>query len=75
MMARMNRPKPLYHRRRFPAEVISHCVWLYFRLCLSYRDVEEIMAKRGVAVAVAYRDLTNSLWLLVLIALVKPKAS
>jgi putative transposase len=46
----MNRSKPLYHRRRFPAEVISHCVWLYFRFCLSYRDVEEIMAKRGVAV-------------------------
>ena len=54
MMARMNRPKSLYHRHRFPAEIISHCishcVWLYFRFCLSYRDVEEIMAKRGVAV-------------------------
>jgi putative transposase len=46
----MSRSKPLYHRRRFPAEIISHCVWLYFRFCLSYRDVEEIMAKRGVAV-------------------------
>ncbi len=33
-----------------PAEIISHCVWLYFRFCLSYRDVEEIMAERGVAV-------------------------
>ena len=54
MMARMNRPKSLYHRHRFPAEIISHCishcVWLYFRFCLSYRDVEETMAKRGVAV-------------------------
>ena len=46
----MNRSKPLYFRRRFPAEIISHCVWLYFRFCLSYRDVEEIMAKRGVVV-------------------------
>jgi len=46
----MSPAKPLYHRRRFPAEIISHCVWLYFRFCLSYRDVEEIMAKRGVAV-------------------------
>jgi putative transposase len=46
----MSRSKPLYHRRRFPAEIISHCVWLYFRFCLSYRDVEEIMAERGVAV-------------------------
>jgi putative transposase len=40
----------LYFRRRFPAEIISHCVWLYFRFSLSYRDVEEIMAKRGVIV-------------------------
>ena len=46
----MSRSKPLYHRRRFPAEIISHCVWLYFRFCLSYREVEEIMAERGVAV-------------------------
>jgi putative transposase len=42
--------KPLYHRRRFPAEIISHCVWLYFRFCLSYRDVDEMMAERGVLV-------------------------
>src|SRR2546425_8653737 len=46
----MSQSKPLYHRRRFPAEIISHCVWLYFRFCLSYRDVEEIMAERGVVV-------------------------
>jgi putative transposase len=38
----------LYKRHRFPAEIISHCVWLYFRFCLSYRDVEELMAVRGV---------------------------
>ena len=37
-----------YKRHRFPAEVISYCVWLYFRFCLSYRDVEELMAERGV---------------------------
>jgi putative transposase len=42
-------PAPnLYKRHRFPAEIISHCVWLYFRFCLSYRDVEELMAVRGV---------------------------
>jgi putative transposase len=46
----MDLSKPLYHRRRFPAEIISHCVWLYFRFCLSYRDVEEMMAERGVVV-------------------------
>jgi putative transposase len=35
-------------RHRFPAEIIYHCVWLYFRFCLSYRDVEELMAECGV---------------------------
>jgi putative transposase len=37
-----------YKRHRFPGEIISHCVWLYFRFCLSYRDVEELMAERGI---------------------------
>ena len=39
----------LYHRHRFPSEIISHCVWLYFRFSLSFRDVEELMASRGVS--------------------------
>ena len=38
----------LYHRHRLPAEIISHCVWLYFRFALSARDVEEMLAMRGV---------------------------
>jgi len=38
----------LYHRHRFPAEIISHCVWLYFRFALSFRDIEEMLAMRGV---------------------------
>jgi putative transposase len=38
-----------YHRHRFPAEIISHCVWLYFRFALSFRDVEEMLAMRGVS--------------------------
>jgi putative transposase len=42
---------PLYKRPRFPAEIISHCVWLYFRFSLSYRDVQEMMAERGVIVS------------------------
>jgi putative transposase len=48
---RMNTPALAnpYKRHRFPAEIISHCVWLYFRFCLSYRDVEEMMAARGVS--------------------------
>jgi putative transposase len=42
---------PLYKRHRFPAEVISHAVWLYYRFLLSYRDVEELLAERGIAVS------------------------
>src|SRR5215471_5365611 len=38
----------LYRRHRFPAEIISHCVWLYFRFALSFRDIEEMLAMRGV---------------------------
>ena len=38
----------LYKRHRFPAEVISHCLWLYHRFCLSFRDVEEGMLERGI---------------------------
>ena len=37
-------------RHRFPIDIISQCVWLYFRFFLSYRDVEEMMAERGVTV-------------------------
>jgi putative transposase len=39
-------PHP-YKRQRFPAKIIGHGVWLYFRCCLSYRDAEERMAERG----------------------------
>jgi len=38
-----------YKNHRFPAEIISHGVWLYFRFCLSYR-VEELLFARGVMV-------------------------
>jgi putative transposase len=42
-------PNPYTHHR-FPAEIISHAVWLYFRFCLSYRDVEELLFARGIMV-------------------------
>ncbi|WP_201374578.1 IS6 family transposase [Ktedonobacter robiniae] len=38
----------LYKGYRFPSTIISHCVWLYFRFSLSFRDIEELMAERGV---------------------------
>jgi putative transposase len=43
-------PTHPYKHHRFPAEIISHGVWLYFRFCLSYRDVEELLFARGVIV-------------------------
>ena len=41
---------PTYKGFRFPPEIISHTVWLYFRFSLSYRDVEELLAECGVTV-------------------------
>lgn len=41
----------LYKRHRFPAEIISHAVWLYFRFPLSLRHVEDMLAVRGIAVS------------------------
>jgi putative transposase len=41
---------PLYRRHRFPPEVISQAVWLYFRFPLSLRMVEEMLAARGIDV-------------------------
>jgi transposase-like protein len=44
--------KPLsFKPHRFPAEVIREAVWLYFRFTLSLRDVEEMMAQRGIEVS------------------------
>ena len=40
-----------YHGYRFPPEIIGHAVWLYHRFCLSFRDVEELLAERGVMIS------------------------
>jgi putative transposase len=40
----------LYKAHRYPAKIISHCVWLYHRFPLSVREVEEVMLARGVLV-------------------------
>ncbi|MDV6278215.1 IS6 family transposase [Rhodococcus erythropolis] len=40
----------MYKGYRFPREVISHCVWLYHRFTLSLREIELLMAERGVEV-------------------------
>ncbi len=40
-----------YRRHRFPPVVIQHAVWLYLRFSLSYRDVEELLAERGLDIS------------------------
>src|ERR671939_1456174 len=41
----------LYRGHRFPPEIISHAVWLYFRFHLSFRDVQDLLAERGIVVS------------------------
>ncbi|WP_405753425.1 IS6 family transposase [Streptomyces sp. NBC_00012] len=47
----MDSTPPSYKGHRYPVEVISHCVWLYFRFPLSFREVEELMLQRGCIVS------------------------
>jgi hypothetical protein len=53
----MKTSTPTYKNHRFPPDIISHAVWLYFRFCLSYRDVEELLFARGVIVT--YEAIRN----------------
>ena len=47
----MTEEQQLHNRRhRFPAEIIAHAVWLYYRFPLSFRDVEDLLAERGIEV-------------------------
>src|SRR5208282_6922329 len=39
-----------YRRHRFPPPIIQHAIWLYLRFTLSYRDVEDLLAERGLEV-------------------------
>jgi putative transposase len=40
-----------YRRHRYPPAVIQHAVWLYLRFTLSYRDVEDLLAERGLDIS------------------------
>jgi putative transposase len=40
-----------YKNHRFPGEIISHGVWLYYRFTLSYRDAQELLFERGITVS------------------------
>ncbi len=46
----MTSQTPSYRGYRFPPEIISHAVWLYYRFGLSFRDVEDLLAERGITV-------------------------
>jgi len=41
----------IYKRHRFPSEIISYAVWLYYRFNLSHRDIEDLLAQRGITVS------------------------
>jgi putative transposase len=43
-------PQPSNRGYRFPPDIISHAVWLYHRFSLSFRDVEDLLAERGITV-------------------------
>jgi putative transposase len=47
----MTPDRPSFAGYRFPAEIISHAVWLYYRFPLSLRMVEELLSARGIAVS------------------------
>jgi putative transposase len=47
----MNRSTSLYKRYRFPSEIIQYAVWLYHRFNLSHRDIEDLLAERGITVS------------------------
>ncbi len=47
----MKSTRSLYHGHRYPVEIISHAVWLYYRFGVSSRDVEDLLAKRGITVS------------------------
>ena len=47
----MKRSSTMYKRHRFPPEIIQYAVWLYYRFNLSCRDIEDLLAERGIAVS------------------------
>jgi len=49
-----------FKRHRFPPEIIRHSVWLYTRFTLSFRDVEEMLAERGLDVS--YETIRRWFW-------------
>ena len=47
----MRNSRSRYHGHRFPPQIISYAVWVYHRFCVSFRDVEDLLAERGIIVS------------------------
>jgi putative transposase len=47
----MKNDRSYYCGHRFPPEIISYAIWVYHRFCLSFRDVEDLLAERGIIVS------------------------
>ena len=47
----MTKQTSLYKRNRYPPDIIQYPVWLYYRFNLSHRDIENLLAERGIAVS------------------------
>jgi putative transposase len=47
----MKSARSRYHGHRFPPEIISYAVWAYHRFCVSFRDVEDLLAERDISVS------------------------
>ena len=54
-----------YSDYRFPPEIVQQAIWLYVRFTLSFRDVEDLLAERGIVVSYSYCVINSygaSLW-------------
>ena len=56
----MNSPRSRYRGHRFPPEIIGYALWVYHRFCLSFRDVEDLLAERGIIVS--YEAIRQWCW-------------
>ena len=56
----MKSTRSRYHGHRFPPEIIGYAVWVYHRFCLSFRDVEDLLAERGIIVS--YEAIRQWCW-------------
>ena len=50
----------MYKRHRFPPEIIEYTAWLYHRFNLSARDIEDLIAERGIVISYLLRTSSES---------------